>query len=101
MMTAVLLGAAALATAGERSRRYSEPAVPSREALDRLNLKLAWRTYVPTDGRRDGLESVQVIDHDQVLVQTRGGETTLLDGTDGATLWHAHLGLAEIGRAHV
>jgi outer membrane protein assembly factor BamB len=92
ILTAWLLGAAALGTADERSRRYSQPVVPSQDALNRLNLKLAWRTYVPTNGRRDGLESVQVLDGSQVLVQTRDGETSLLDGKDGTTLWQVHLG---------
>jgi len=89
--SAPLLMLAATATAQDTRRVYSQPAVPSRDDLDRLNLKLAWRAYVPTDGRRDGLFSVQVIG-DQVLVQGRSGIITVLDATDGSTVWRAQPG---------
>ena len=78
-------------------RVYSEPAVPSQESLDKLNLKLAWRVYLPTDRRRDGIFSVQVVDRpggrsQQVLVQTRSGVIITLDGDTGVTQWRARIG---------
>jgi len=78
-------------------RVYSELAVPSQESLDKLNLKLAWRVYLPTERRRDGIFSVQVVDRpggrsQQVLVQTRSGVIITLDGDTGVTQWRARIG---------
>ena len=87
---AVLLLVPAATCAQNFNRVYTSPALPSREALDQLNLKLAWRTYLPTDGRQDGVFSVQLAD-DQVLVQTRSGSIVALNPRDGSTLWRAYL----------
>jgi outer membrane protein assembly factor BamB len=89
----VTLGMAATvaATADDQSTRYTRPPLPSRQALDRLHLTMAWHVYVATDGRRDGLFSVQLID-DQVLVQNRSGIVTLLDARDGSTIWRTMVG---------
>jgi outer membrane protein assembly factor BamB len=80
-----------LAAAGGRgqdpTRLYSHPSVPSREVLDRLNLELAWFTYIPAEDRREGLESVQVAGKD-LLVQTRRGTLCMLDAETGRTRWH-------------
>src|SRR5262249_28964536 len=77
----VVLTATTVAGQG-RSQLYTQPAVPPEEALHRLNLKLAWQVHVPTEGRRDGLFSVQVLEK-QVLVQTRGGVVIALDAATG------------------
>src|SRR5438477_9138309 len=87
---ALLALAPAVASAQNYKRVYATPGVPSRDALDRLNLKLGWRTYVPTDHRRDGIFSVQLAD-DQVLVQTRSGTIAALNANDGSTLWRVNL----------
>ena len=58
----------------------------------RLHLKTAWRTYIPTDGRRDGLLSVQILS-DQILVQTRSGMLVSLNPLDGSAQWRAAVGL--------
>src|ERR1051325_6267762 len=71
-------------------RVYTTPAPLSRDALYRLNLTQAWRVKIPTDGRRDGLFSVQIIpgkdpakDNPQLVVQTLSGTVTLLDAETG------------------
>jgi outer membrane protein assembly factor BamB len=78
-------------------RVYSTPPVPPQESLDPLNLKLAWRTYLPTEQRRDGIFSVQILDQpggrgQQILVQTRSGLIVALDGDSGVTQWRARVG---------
>lgn len=82
-------------SAEDGTRVYSEPAVPSRAALDRLNLKMAWRARLPVEGRRDGVFSVQITDYgetQQILLQTRSGAVIALDGLTGATQWRARIG---------
>jgi outer membrane protein assembly factor BamB len=66
--------------------------VPPKEALDRLNLQAAWSTIVPTDGKRDHLFSVQVLD-DQILVQTRSGLLTAIRVDDGSIQWSVPVGV--------
>jgi outer membrane protein assembly factor BamB len=53
---------------------------------------MAWRAYVPMDGTRDGLVSVQPIGPD-LLVLTRGGTVALLNAETGETRWRARVGL--------
>jgi outer membrane protein assembly factor BamB len=74
-----------------RSQIYSRPEPPPREVLDRLNLVQAWRAYVPTDGERDGLMSVQFLGTD-MLVETRSGLVVLMDPETGDTRWRARVG---------
>jgi hypothetical protein len=71
---------------------YTRPEPPPREVLDRLNLRLRWFAYLPMDGARDGLASVQVLGRD-MLVQTRSGLVVLLDAETGAARWRAHVGV--------
>src|SRR6516164_4623260 len=73
------------------SQLDTRPIPPSREALDRLNLKMAWAAHVPTNGPRDGLFSVQVFD-DQILVQTRSGTLTAIRVDDGSIQWSVPVG---------
>lgn len=70
---------------------FTRPALPPREALARLNLVLAWRTYLPVESRRDGLFTVQHFGRD-ILVQTRSGLVVSLDPADGSTRWRAAVG---------
>src|SRR5688500_8527154 len=77
--------------ANDLTRTYTQPAVPPREALERLNLQMAWRVFLPTEGRRDRLFSVQVLDN-QVLVQTLSGTVIALDAVTGATQWRSRIG---------
>jgi outer membrane protein assembly factor BamB len=92
---ALALGACMLlmttAAAQERSKIYSRPALPSAEALRRLNLTMAWTRLVPMDGRRDRLFSVQ-LDHKDMLVQTRSGLVMVLDAETGVVRWKQRVG---------
>src|SRR6266545_1426788 len=58
--------------AQDPKRVFNRPAVPPATVLDRLNLRMAWRAYVPTDGTRDGIFSIQVLE-DMIVVQLRSG----------------------------
>jgi outer membrane protein assembly factor BamB len=78
------------------SRLYSEPDVPPREALERLRLRAAWTAVVPTDGRRDGLYSAQLLPRDNeldLLVQTRSGGVRCYDATTGLLRWSTRVGV--------
>lgn len=74
------------------SRLYTQPIIPTQETLERQNLKLAWRAYLPVDGRRDGLFSVHPLG-DQILVQLRSGAVIAIDAEKGTTQWRARVGL--------
>ena len=90
-----LLAVVLLSTAVEaqESRVYTRPAPLSREALDRLHLKQAWRAIVPVSERRDGIFSVQLLG-DQIIVQTRAGVVVALNAADGTTQWKKSVGIA-------
>ncbi len=87
--------AAALAALTSRAQQrdvvYGVPAMPPREALDRLNLTAAWSAQVQTESQRDGLATVQ-LDGRLLLVQTRSGLVTALDAETGQTRWHNRAG---------
>ena len=72
------------------SRVLTRPVVPTREALDRLNMQLGWRAAVPMLGVRDGLLAVQTFGP-QVVAQTRSGAVVGIDGTTGAIQWIARV----------
>lgn len=97
IVAAALVAAAVVAplSAQDPTRLYSNPSLPPQEALDRLRLKTAWTATVPTDGRRDGLFSVQMVPrgtgHD-FLIQTRSGAVTALDATTGQARWSTRVG---------
>jgi hypothetical protein len=74
-----------------RSRTYTMPVAPPRELLDRLNLQMSYRIYVPMDGRHDGLSTVQ-LDGNDLYVQTRSGLVTLINAETGETLWRQRVG---------
>jgi outer membrane protein assembly factor BamB len=82
--------AAALEAQGPE-QLYTRPAVPPREVLDRLHMKLAWKLFVPMDGRRDGLFSVQVLEKD-LFVQTRSSLVACIDAETGVTRWEQIVG---------
>jgi hypothetical protein len=93
-LSAALTVVLAAGLAGAQSQRppiYSRPAPPPREALDRLNLKMAWRVYVPVSESRDGIATVQ-IDGNDLFVQTRAGLILRLDAETGVTHWRARVG---------
>lgn len=84
---------AALAPGQDRSQLYSTPQLPPREVLDRLNLKQAWFTAFPMDGRQDGFLSVTVTDR-ELLVLTRSGVVGAIDLESGRVLWRTLPGRA-------
>src|SRR3954471_17959777 len=73
---------------GERARIYSRPELPSKEALSRLNLRMAWRGYVPVDGRRDGLVRVE-LDRKDLFALTRSGSVQRMDAETGKVYWRS------------
>jgi outer membrane protein assembly factor BamB len=88
---AALFLAAAAGTAQDPSRLHTHPTVPSDDALQRLNLKLAWRTYVSVDGSRDAIYSIQNAG-DILLVQTRSGLVCAVEAETGRVRWQARVG---------
>src|SRR5947209_2262633 len=92
----VVVLAAALGAAGQtgqtpRSRVYSHPSLPSDATLARLNLRLAWRGYVPVDGKRDGILRIDIIDRD-LFALTRSGMVIRMDAETGDVRWRARVG---------
>lgn len=91
-----------------RSTQYTRPALPAREVLDRLNLKLHWQRHITTDGKRDGIFSIQLAPRRiygiegellkvtniklELLVQTRSGRIVALDAETGDQLWSVLVG---------
>ena len=55
----LLFAATAVAQPPDRTALYSTPSVPGTAALERLNLQMVWTNVILTDGKRDGLLSVQ------------------------------------------
>ncbi len=104
---AALLLLATTALAQTTDRIYTRPAVPSREALDRLNLTVEWRVYLPVEGKRDGIFSVQLPDKYvlvrmpdgslapswQILAQTNSGLVIALERETGQVLWRSLVGV--------
>jgi outer membrane protein assembly factor BamB len=88
---AALFLAAATASGQDLSRVFTHPSVPADEALQRLNLKLGWRTYIPMDGRRDSLFSVQNAG-DILLLQTRSGLVCAVEAETGRLRWQSRVG---------
>lgn len=92
-LSLLALSVVTVARAEPAARVHTRPTVPTAETLNRLNLKLAWRTYVPMDGTRDGILSVQPTGK-EVLVQTRSGAVISVDAATGQTLWQTRVGTA-------
>jgi outer membrane protein assembly factor BamB len=74
-----------------RAKWYTQPIPPPKELLDRLNLQMSYRIYVPMDGRHDGLITVQ-LHRGNLYVQTRSGLVALIDAETGQTLWRQRVG---------
>lgn len=89
-LLAVLLAAVAHGQV-VRTNVYSRPEVPSREALDRLNLDLAWKYYVPLESTRDGILRAE-FDYKDLFVLTRAGTVVCLDAETGRVKWRTTVG---------
>jgi outer membrane protein assembly factor BamB len=83
-LASLTLGGAAFA---QSKSTYSRAVPPSKEALERLNLKSDWSVTIPMSGQADSLANVQVLDEDQIAVQTKAGLLVLLDEQTGRTQW--------------
>jgi len=75
------------------TRIYSHPLVPSATALNRLNLKLGWHTFLPVEGARDGLATVQA-QGDRVYAQARNGAVVAVNAETGQQVWRTRSGPA-------
>ena len=85
---------AASSAAAQESKLYSNPTLPSREVLDRLNMRMAWRANVPMDGRRDGF--VSIVSHaGQIIASTRNGVVAAYDSETGREMWKILVGKPE------
>lgn len=90
VLSGAVLGLAVVLAAAHaefpRSRVYSRPGLPSAEMLRKLDLRLAWSTVVPMDGRRDGFLRV-LIDGADLFVLSRSGQVARYDAETGRMLW--------------
>ncbi|MBY0527443.1 MAG: PQQ-binding-like beta-propeller repeat protein [Gemmataceae bacterium] len=103
-LTAAFILIEAMVTAQSPSRVLGRPEAPPTEALNRLNMKLSWKAFVPMDGPRDGIATTQLLG-DQLFVQTRAGAILALNAETGQTIWSARIGapykvLYKLGHNH-
>ncbi|MEZ6141349.1 MAG: hypothetical protein R3B84_12330 [Zavarzinella sp.] len=59
----------------------SRGSVPSTSDLDRLNLVVAWKAFLPVQNRDDGIAIVQTFGN-QLLVQMKSGTVCLVQGVE-------------------
>src|SRR5262249_19146677 len=78
--------------AEDMSNVYTHAQPPPRDALERLNLKIGWSAYLPVEGMKDGLFSVQVLEK-EILVQTKSGLVLVMDAETGKTKWKVRVGM--------
>src|SRR3974390_2647939 len=69
---------------------HSEPVIPAARDIDRLNMTMAWRAYLPVSSRTDGIAMVQLVD-DYVFVQTRSNIVSVLRAATGEEEWRFDL----------
>jgi len=86
-LLSLVLATSGAAVLAQPPSTYSRAVAPSKQALDRLNLKADWSLTIPMSGQADGLAKVQVLDEDQIAVQTKAGLLVLLDEQTGRTQW--------------
>src|SRR5260370_42303066 len=89
-----LVAAAALAQPGTY-KVHTKPRPPSREALDRMGLTLAWQARLLLRGNRDGFARVQLlpgVNHPPALVQSYSALAALFDGETGDQIWQTQVG---------
>jgi outer membrane protein assembly factor BamB len=94
--TALLLAAVASLCSQPTLRIFTNPRLPTREVLERLDLTIGWRAKLPTGGQRDGLFTLQLLPakgKTQLVVQTVFGVVYLLDGETGDLLWRTEVGI--------
>ena len=91
----IFLAALAIAYPQAPFKVYTSPKLPMRDALDRMNLTVAWNARVSVDGNRDGIFSIQLLPgkQNQLLVQTYKGNVFLYDADHGDLIWKNQVGL--------
>lgn len=80
-------GAAAMPASGQLSTVYSAAVPPLASQLEPLRLRTVWTTNLPIEGRSDTINHIQVVDGDQIFVQTRNGTMLALDASTGQRQW--------------
>ncbi len=86
-LLAVLAGYGFAAPAFAQSTVHTSAGYPSREALDRLNLAVEWAVFLPIDGQKDSVAHAQLVDGDQLLVETKSGVILAIDTKTGQRQW--------------
>ena len=77
-------------------RIQTRPALPSRDLLERLTMKMLWSNKVPVDGTRDGFFSLQLFPGKSftlLVAQTYKGSVIALNAETGDILWRTSAGL--------
>lgn len=97
LFVVILFSALSLSWAFSQSpiKIYTSPKLPARDALERMNLTVAWNRRVTVDGQRDGVFSVQLIpgSPNQLVVQTYKGGVFLFDADQGDLIWKTWVGI--------
>jgi outer membrane protein assembly factor BamB len=94
--TLVLASASGDRLVAQEYHVLTRPKLPSRDSLDKLNLRLAWSTQLNLDGERDSIASFQIIPgppQTQIVVQSRRGEVHLFDAETGDLRWKTQVAL--------
>lgn len=86
-LTMAIVAVASTVAFAQPAPTYSRAIPPSKDALERLNLKADWSFYAPVSGQSDGLAKVQILDEFQIAVQTKAGLLCLVDHSTGRLLW--------------
>jgi outer membrane protein assembly factor BamB len=87
----LLIGTTSVFAQADRSGIYTNALPPAREALERLNLKLGWQTFVQMDGKKDAIVSIRLTGK-HLLLQTRSGLVTQIDAETGHANWRNRIG---------
>lgn len=75
----------------QRSVLMTNPRLPQRGELDRLNLKLGWATTLPMEGNRDRIRTVQLFER-LLIVQLNSGLVSSYDAETGVLVWSVRPG---------
>lgn len=86
-LLALLFGYGSVAPVLAQSTVRTSAGYPSREALDRLNLKVEWAVFLPVDGQRDTIAYAQLVDGNQLFVETASGVVFAIDTRTGQRQW--------------
>jgi outer membrane protein assembly factor BamB len=77
-----------VSTLTAHGQTYTRGTIPEKSTLDRLNLKNEWAIAIPVASRHDGIGTVQVVDENQMFVQTKSGVLVAIDASTGRQQWN-------------